>query len=1106
MSRLTNQLTVTIAGLRGPGLSSGDLTQLEGAKNEALGAATRAETAANSLATQSGDVAQSKTQLAGYTVSTAYGAAAGTVTGTHGADRLARGGYAPFVADGVLETNIIYDGRTAGPGLILILERTALTNTTIKGIYPVTFAVGNGLSVSLPNEVLVKQGQELWWMSGSGGAQLAGGQSGYRWNNASPTSSPAVGYQSGAVTASSQASALRYTLRTATTVKADIANTQAQLAASTALASATAAIAIRTARDIDAIRATAGIVADYDVNARAKAASTAATAAGSPLTSGRLNRLSRLWDRLDKAGISSALRGLWAMGTDKAQSKINLVAPGTNDLIETGTVTHSQKTGWSSTSIDNYLDTGIALSAINSADISIGVVILSPNTSNIVSEFGAVPASGPGLGIVSQSSGNSNRPRWFSGSAVINEPLPTDGANRWPANGTFAISQKDGVLSTYRNGLKISQIANVPSALSSSTTLRLLRAGGQDAVATSSVGAAFIANRALTDAEQKELYAAVFDYIDCVRNGDPMIYPAGQGPRLVNADVVIYGTTLAGCVAAYHLAWRGYKVALVGEWNAETIWDLGGMLTSGLNLWDAKDLKTISLVAAEMAKHIAMDQRGSPTFGRTAAQLNLGPEYWSRAIRRMFDPSRTDGITLPGMNVPVYMTGGIVSAQKEGPRISSIRTQDGRVFRAPYFIEASYECDLVYHAGVPYVTGSPPSGPGLESISGWRPTLYNRPINQNGTEFAISPFRTVDLPASGLLPDLRRPPSLTVNGPDPAIQSMNYRVTSMKLPSGTVQGLINPWPSTPPRNYDSLRYEAAARLYAASTAVGVAINREAILADYALENGTTRYDLNNGGRLSTDMGSNGLDYGQAGADTTIRRRIAEDLRDYTLGFFYFHAFGGDARVPAGLVTEINNFGLDSRCHLDPSSLGVLHWGNRHYVRDPTFLPQNAGFRFDLNDYVQPDGTPTTKSSKTIADTSYRVDKHRTRLLAVGNEIRSQGGLGSGQIPGNADGGADTLTPLPYECVVPDKAVCENLLMTTGFSVSPLVWYSMRMEPVMATVAVTGAEAIHQAFQTGGALQDVDYPTLRAAIMALQYEGARTPTQPYAYAPDLKQVF
>ena len=49
MSRLTNQLTVTVAGLRGPGLSSDDVAIIEDAKLEATNAAASAAAAAASV-------------------------------------------------------------------------------------------------------------------------------------------------------------------------------------------------------------------------------------------------------------------------------------------------------------------------------------------------------------------------------------------------------------------------------------------------------------------------------------------------------------------------------------------------------------------------------------------------------------------------------------------------------------------------------------------------------------------------------------------------------------------------------------------------------------------------------------------------------------------------------------------------------------------------------------------------------------------------------------------------------------------------------------------------------------------------------------------------
>ena len=58
-----------------------------------------------------------------------------------------------------------------------------------------------------------------------------------------------------------------------------------------------------------------------------------------------------------------------------------------------------------------------------------------------------------------------------------------------------------------------------------------------------------------------------------------------------------------------------------------------------------------------------------------------------------------------GANVSLFHDAAVASVAMTGPRLTSLRTVDGRTFAASVFIEADYEADLLARAGVSYSLG-----------------------------------------------------------------------------------------------------------------------------------------------------------------------------------------------------------------------------------------------------------------------------------------------------------------------------------------------------------------------------------------------------------------
>ena len=792
-----------------------------------------------------------------------------------------------------------------------------------------------------------------------------------------------------------------------------------------------------------------------------------ATAAFSSVSAGRKNRMDRMIRRWKNNGYASKITGLWVLGETEAQFKVNLASPGTYDLTAVGAPTYSTTTGASGFSDTAYYRiTGSTLAALSAPDVGIGYRSSSGGASDNPT-MGAIDGTA-GLSITGYNTTSRPAVRLFATS--ISSAAPT---TSFAATGLISASTVGGAGRLSRYGAKIVAIAPtyVPSA--STAELFLGKANGVTGASPNAVSAAWI-TKGLTEAEEADFAASVTDYINCVLYGDPFIYEMGVGPATINAQVVVYGTGPAALAAAYNAKRNGFSVALLGEYGDRTIWDVGGMPSNGLNWIDAKVFTKVGGIFRDMISYA--NSVSGVTDSNTQAAESPEPRYFQAAVRRMLDPTRTSGTYIPGMDVPVYMTGGIASVKKTGVTITSIVTNDGRTVSGSIFMDCSDDGDLVYYSGAPSFTGREAAGPGAEANDGYLATYTVVPFA--GAARSVSPYVTDGNAGSGLLPNLITP-SLSAGVYDPGHQAMNYRLT---LSNGPARRTAFFDATTPPPGYNALNYEGLARACAAATAAGATITTTDILGIQGLSNASAIFDANNAGMFGTDLPGSGVAYAAAGANLAARKAITTNIRNYIRGLFYFLRYGNDARV-APAATAIASYYFDPLSHLDPGPDGVLWFPNRAYVREPTFMLKNTGAVgsgvavIDGNDLDATDGT-TPRSVKTLTISNYRSDIHQLRLVDDGGVIKSQGGFDD-----SAAGGTDQIAPIWMEAMMPDKAVCTNLLTATALSMTKLAHAAYRMEPSRSQGGESLAQVAAYAIANGVAVQDVDYPTVRAALLA-----------------------
>ena len=180
---------------------------------------------------------------------------------------------------------------------------------------------------------------------------------------------------------------------------------------------------------------------------------------------------------------------------------------------------------------------------------------------------------------------------------------------------------------------------------------------------------------------------------------------AGSG-AVRDFDVVVYGGTAGGVIAAVAAAREGMKTALL-EPGAH----LGGMVSSGLGWTDYGKKEVIGGYALEFYYRVGRHYQ-MPLYGQDLAWLHE-PHVAEDIFRAHAAGRRASRCSSTS-----------VCAKRRRPqgrrRIAAIRMENGDEFTAKVFIDSSYEGDLMAQAGMTYTYGREASAQYGESLAGVR--------------------------------------------------------------------------------------------------------------------------------------------------------------------------------------------------------------------------------------------------------------------------------------------------------------------------------------------------------------------------------------------------
>lgn len=505
---------------------------------------------------------------------------------------------------------------------------------------------------------------------------------------------------------------------------------------------------------------------------------------------------------------------------------------------------------------------------------------------------------------------------------------------------------------------------------------------------------------------------------------------ANEPPNNTHVDVLIYGATSPGIIAAVEAARLGKTVLLLDQ-NTWT----GGMTANGLGFTDIGVQATIGGLALEFYQRINMaygSTDGTPRF-------TFSPHIAAQVFLDM----------LSGVHVTPFLNVHIASVQKSGPLIQSVTLDDGTQYFASEFIDATYEGDLLALAQVDYVVGREASSEFNEPLAG-----VEAPV---GFSVPIDPYVTPGNPASGLLPHITGTSVAPVGSADKNVMAYNYRLCLTTNPANSV-------PFTPPPGYDGSEFEILTRYSEALTAAGNPPDLADILTANIVDTDGpgVKLDLNNNGLasnlISTDDVGASLNYPDG--SVTQRTSIANEHKRYMEALLYFLLT--DPSMPQSVRTQTAAFGL---CKDEFIQTG--NWPPQLYVRVARRMRGNYILtQNDLSNAVNLAVNP-------IAVGSYQMDSHLTQRLAFNGTIFSEGYSFT-----------NTAGPygVPYASLVPLAQQATNLLVSAAISATNQAYKSIRTEPVYMAMGHAVGAAASLAIDEHVPVQQVDYASLRDQLI------------------------
>lgn len=501
----------------------------------------------------------------------------------------------------------------------------------------------------------------------------------------------------------------------------------------------------------------------------------------------------------------------------------------------------------------------------------------------------------------------------------------------------------------------------------------------------------------------------------------------GFSQKKITYDICVYGATSAGIIAAYTAKMQGKSVILLEPSN-----QIGGLTTGGLGQTDIGNKYAITGLSRDFYRKIGQH------YGKF--------EQWT------FEPKVASDIFnsyLKKADIKVFTKKQLINVIKSKSMIRQIELLDENKQRmlvtAKYFLDCTYEGDLMAMAGVTFTVGREDNKQYGETWNGVQM------LDKHQFPDGIDPFKTLGDSTSGLLWGISSEKLAPKGSGDQKVQAYNFRMCL----TDSVENMV---PIEAPDDFDPSHYELLLRYID---------KKQPIELNWALMHlqpmPNRKLDINNSGPFSSNLIGGNYNYPNANYDE--RKIIQKKHENHIKGFFYF--LGNDPRVPAHLRAEMKKWGYPKDEYLNNN-----HFSPQMYVREARRM---------ISEVVMTEkhcvGTQTVTDGIGLA--AYTMDSHNTQRIVVKDangkyQVKNEGDVQMGL------GGLDPY-PISYRALLPRKSECTNLLVPVCLSASHIAFGSIRMEPVFMVLAQSAATAAVLAMDSKKGLHELNVTKLQEIL-------------------------
>jgi hypothetical protein len=513
-------------------------------------------------------------------------------------------------------------------------------------------------------------------------------------------------------------------------------------------------------------------------------------------------------------------------------------------------------------------------------------------------------------------------------------------------------------------------------------------------------------------------------------------------------DLVVYGATSAGVMAAYTARMYGLSVLLVEPGR-----HLGGLTSGGLGRTDTGDhLNAITGLSREFYLRLGH------YYGMNQEAWTFEPHVAEQVFKRYVDEANLEVMFSRRVKYAEVINGSIKSVVLE---YAGKGIENNLKVAANYFIDATYEGELMARAGVSYTIGREGNSVYNETYNGVVPSkrLGSYGNTQRKREWPnVDPYIKPGKPDSGLLPEINGIGHAQPGTGDKKVQAYCYRMC-------LTQDRNNQMPITEPEGYDPSRYELLVRLM--NVEPWDSLQHGFNIA--TMPNGKT--DWNNDGMVGFSTDYIGKNYNFPDADYDEREKIWNEHKKYQQGLIYFIAH--DERIPSDIRKVMQTWGYCRDEFLDTDG-----WPHALYIRESRRM---------VSDFVMTEhhciGNEPVKDG--IAMGAYALDSHNCQRIVVNGHVENEGNF--------FVGGFDPY-PISYKSIVPKQAEIDNLWVPVCLSASHVAFGSIRMEPVYMGLGHATGVAARFAAEKGKKVQDVNPKSIRKDLNENPLPNRKVPSE------------